>query len=233
MDLQKCIIRWDRLERDICMPAIASKLAWFCYRINNFDRPLLLLNAADDTDLVAELTVCFGDRMDVKSRFIGLHKFLLAMMLHIQVSERSRKEGLTLPVSLESFFPKARSSSVVVSWFLRKTTPRSDTRRNSVKISHLSQQRNLPVIARSRIRVSAFGELRSVLIWRLGISRPIVGVESKCSYESKDPEYIKGLVICGRALALPPRRGDGGAESSREGIVVDRNAQVKIFWLLL
>lgn len=139
MDLQKCVIRRDRLERDIRMPAIASKLAWFCQWINNLDCTLLLLNAADNADLVSKFAVCFGDRMDVKPRFIGLYKFPLATIWYIQGPERTKEEKLTLPVSLESFFPKARSSSVVVSWFLRKTTPRSETRRGLVQACHLSQ----------------------------------------------------------------------------------------------
>lgn len=66
MDFQHGIIRRHRLERDIRVPTIACEFAWLCQWIGG-SIALLLFNAADDTDLITELTACFCDGVDVKS----------------------------------------------------------------------------------------------------------------------------------------------------------------------
>lgn len=67
--------------------------------------------------------------------------------------------------------------------------------------SNNSTQKNIPVIAKSLISLSASGLFKILLICNPGNSFPMFVVESKDSYESNDPEYFKGVVDCGRAFS--------------------------------
>ena len=67
MDLQDSIIRRHRLESNISVPAIASEFTWFSKRVNHWSSPFLLLDTADDANLVTKLAAGFCDGMDVKA----------------------------------------------------------------------------------------------------------------------------------------------------------------------
>jgi hypothetical protein len=67
MNFQNSIIAGHRLKSNIRMPPITSKFTWFGQWIGSFDRTSFMLYTADDTDLVAQLTFSFRERMDVKS----------------------------------------------------------------------------------------------------------------------------------------------------------------------
>jgi hypothetical protein len=59
------------------MPAIACELAWLCERVHSLWCTVLLLDAGDDADLVAELAVGLGNRVDMKTRGVRLHIYLV------------------------------------------------------------------------------------------------------------------------------------------------------------
>lgn len=122
MDLQHRIVRRHWLECNICVPASRGETTDVAELVGE-PAALLLLLAADDADLVAELAAGFGQGVDVEGRGVGLY---YRGQRYAGRSKRMEK-GLTHPAAMDI---RSQSSFIcwgVTSWFRRKTTPRSET----------------------------------------------------------------------------------------------------------
>lgn len=67
VDFQDRVVRRHGFKCNIRMPAVASELAWFREWVDLGRNTVLLLHTADNADLITELTVSFGEGMDVKA----------------------------------------------------------------------------------------------------------------------------------------------------------------------
>lgn len=66
MDLEHSIVGWDALEADVCVPACGRESTHVAELVCE-TTALLLLLAANDTDLVAQLASFFCQGMDMES----------------------------------------------------------------------------------------------------------------------------------------------------------------------
>ncbi len=203
VDLQHRIVWRHRLERDIGMPPNAREPARVVELVGKAT-PGLLLFAADDADLVAELAALLCKGVNVETWRFGLHPLVLCLSLFLlDLTSMEGNDGHCRQEN--SISCKAHASAL--DWH-----PGYGGRQRHVQTLGFCQRslliertKPLPVVARSLINWSLWEDSSSSITCSPSNSRPMTGVTSLWGYVSREPEYTKGVRQRLRACSWPPR----------------------------